>query len=160
MVDFPAPFGPRNPVTCPGGTVKDRPLTAAHFAEFEACYGKDPNGRAKRQPPDSKEDRWRKFNISEVKEKDFKLDGFKWLKDESLEDSDELPEPEELVTDAISELEAAVEELNAAVAAILRRAGLMPVGEAVPVASPAAAGDGSLAPSTAPSPPVAATTLA
>src|SRR5207249_93025 len=87
-------------------------LTSAHFAEFEACYGKDPNGRAKREPADSKEDRWRKFHIREVKEREFKLDGFKWLKDESLEDSDELPEPEELVTDAISELESAVEELN------------------------------------------------
>ena len=97
----------------PGITKKDRPLTDAHFAEFEKCYGKDPNGRAKRQPSDSKEDRWRKFHISEVKHRDFKLDGFKWLKDESLEDSDELPEPEELVTDAIAELEAAVEELNA-----------------------------------------------
>jgi type I restriction enzyme M protein len=97
----------------PGITKKDRPLTAAHFEEFEKCYGTEPNGRAKRQAMDSKEDRWRKFHLSEVKERDFKLDGFKWLKDESLEYSDELPEPEELVTDAISELEAAVEELNA-----------------------------------------------
>ena len=31
----------------------------------------------------------------------------------SLEDADELPPPEELTTDAISELEGAVEELNA-----------------------------------------------
>ncbi|MBI4551038.1 MAG: SAM-dependent DNA methyltransferase, partial [Candidatus Latescibacteria bacterium] len=35
----------------------------------------------------------------------------KWLKDESLDDADELPEPEELVTDAIAELESAIEEL-------------------------------------------------
>ena len=96
----------------PGITKKDRPLTPAHFAEFEKVYGKDPNGHAKRQPSDSKEDRWRKFNISEVKERDFKLDGFKWLKDESLEGSDELPEPEELVTDAMNELEEAMQELR------------------------------------------------
>jgi type I restriction enzyme M protein len=96
----------------PGITKKDRPLTPAHFAEFEKCYGRDPNGRGKREASDPKEDRWRKFHISEVKERDFKLDGFKWLKDESLEDSDELPDPEELVTDAIAELEMAVEELN------------------------------------------------
>ena len=38
---------------------------------------------------------------------------FKWLKDDSLEDADELPEPEELATDAIAELEGAVAELNA-----------------------------------------------
>jgi type I restriction enzyme M protein len=56
--------------------------------------------------------RWKPFGIDEVKERDFKLDGFKWLKDDSLDDADELPEPEELATDAISELEAAVEELQ------------------------------------------------
>jgi type I restriction enzyme M protein len=100
----------------PGITKKDRPLTPAHFAEFEHCYGTDPNGRAKRKPSDSKDDRWRSFHISEVKDRGFKLDSFKWLKDESLEDADELPEPEELATDAIAELEGAVEELNAVLA--------------------------------------------
>jgi type I restriction enzyme M protein len=45
-------------------------------------------------------------------EREFKLDSFKWLKEESLEDADDLPEPEELATDAIAELEGAVEELN------------------------------------------------
>jgi len=37
----------------------------------------------------------------------------KWLREESLEDADDLPEPEELATDAIAELPGAVEELNA-----------------------------------------------
>ena len=96
-------------------TKKERPLTPQYFKEFEQCYSSDPNGLAKRNPADSKEDRWRSFTIEEVKERDYKVDGLKWLKDESLEDSDELPEPEELATDAISELEAAVEELNAVI---------------------------------------------
>jgi type I restriction enzyme M protein len=96
-----------------GITKKDRPLAPEHFAEFERCYGADPNGRSKRKLGDSKEERWRCFDISEVKEREFKLDSFKWLKDESIEDADELPEPEELATDAIAELESAVEELNA-----------------------------------------------
>ncbi len=100
----------------PGITKKDRPLTKGHFVEFEKCYGADPNGKAKRKPSDSKDDRWRKFHISEVKEREFKLDGFKWLKEESLEDADELPPPEELATDAIAELEEAVNELNAVIA--------------------------------------------
>ena len=70
-------------------------------------------GRAeRRKSPGSAEDRWRSFSIAEVKERDFKLDSFKWLKEESLEDADDLPEPEELATDAIAELEGAVEELN------------------------------------------------
>jgi len=96
----------------PGITKKDRPLSAEHFKDFEKCYGSDPNGKAKRKASDSKDDRWRSFPISEVKEKEFKLDGFKWLKEESLEDADDLPEPDELVTEAIAELEGAVASLK------------------------------------------------
>ena len=72
-----------------------------------------PNGRARRDSRDSKEDRWHSFNIGEVKERDYKVDSLKWLREESLDDADELPEPAELVTDAIAELEEAVAELNA-----------------------------------------------
>ena len=104
----------------PGITKKDRPLTAEHFAEFEKCYGDDPNGRAKRKESQSPAgrgylggDRWRLFLPGRGGGPHFKLDSFKWLKDDSLEDADELPPPEELATDAISELEGAVEELNA-----------------------------------------------
>ena len=96
----------------PGITKKDRPLTPAHFAAFERCFGADPNGKAKRKASDSKDDRWRSFHISEVKEREFKLDGFKWLKEESLEDADDLPAPEELVTEALGELQAAMADLN------------------------------------------------
>ena len=96
-------------------TKKDRPLTPEHFAEFERCYGDDPNGRGKRDPGDSTEDRWRCFPISEVGARDFKIDSLKWLRDESLEDGNDLPEPEELATDAIAELQGAVEELSAVV---------------------------------------------
>ncbi|MDG3008436.1 hypothetical protein PZE19_32125, partial [Paludisphaera sp. Pla2] len=73
---------------------------------------KDPNGRANRKPSDSKEDRWRSFSIQEVRERDFKLDGFKWLKEESSDDLDELPEPEELTTDAMAEMQAALIDLE------------------------------------------------
>lgn len=100
----------------PGITKKDRPLTREHFAGFEKCYGADPNGRAKRKPSDSKDERWRSFDITEVREKEFKLDGFKWLKEESLDDADELLPPEELAGEAIEELEAAVAELNQVIA--------------------------------------------
>ena len=55
---------------------------------------------------------WRSFSIDEVKARDFKLDGFKWLKDESLDDGDDFPEPEKLATDGMGELEAAMEELQ------------------------------------------------
>lgn len=92
-------------------TKKDRPLTAKHFAAFEACYGTDPDGRARRSQGDSLEDRWRSFSIAEVRDRDFKIDSLKWLKDESL-DGDDLAGPEELAGEAMSELEAAMEELQ------------------------------------------------
>ncbi len=97
-------------------TKKDRPLAAEHFAEFESCFGADPNGHTKRGAKNSQQDRWRCFHITDVKDRDFKIDSLKWLKDESLDDGEELQEPEELAADAIAELEAAVEELNSVIA--------------------------------------------
>lgn len=99
-------------------TKKDRPLSSDHFKEFELCFGVDPFGRSKRRAADSKSDRWRPFSIDEVKSRDFKLDGLKWLKNEAFDDFDDLGEPDELATDAIAELEAAIEELNAAISAL------------------------------------------
>jgi len=96
----------------PGITKKDRPLIAKHFIEFERCYGQEPNGNARRRASDSKDDRWRSFSIDDVKGRSFKLDGLKWLKEESLDDSDDLQEPEELATDAMEELEQAVAGLG------------------------------------------------
>jgi type I restriction enzyme M protein len=93
-------------------TKKDRKLTPEHFQEFEGCYRSDSNGKAKRNSKDSKDDRWRSFDIEQIKEREFKIDSLKWLKDESLDNGDESFEPEELATDAIAELQSAVEELN------------------------------------------------
>lgn len=94
----------------PGITKKERPLTPQHFGEFEKGYGKDPNGQSKRNDS-GEEGRFRKFHISDIKERDYKLD-LTWLKDETLEDSDELPEPQDLASEAITELEAVVDDLK------------------------------------------------
>jgi type I restriction enzyme M protein len=91
-------------------TKKDRPLTRDHLGRFEACYGADPGGRGRRSPADCREDRWRSFSIAEVRAREFKIDGLKWLRDESIED--DLPEPSELATDAIAELESAMQDLS------------------------------------------------
>ena len=94
----------------PGITKKDRPLSSKHFEEFEKCYGKDPNGQGKRK--DLGEDgRFRKFHISDIKERNYKLD-ITWLKDETIEGADELPEPQDLAGEAITELEAVVDDLK------------------------------------------------
>lgn len=90
-----------------GITKKDRPLSPKHFEEFEKLYGKDPNG----QSPRKESERFKKFHIADIKARDYKLD-ITWLKDDSLEDSDNLPEPQELATEAITELEAVVDDLR------------------------------------------------
>lgn len=102
----------------PGITKKDRPLSATHFAEFEKCYGTDPDGKGKRKDL-GEEGRFRKFHFSDVKKRNYKLD-ITWLKDESLEDSDELPEPQDLAAEAITELEAVVDDLREIIALIER----------------------------------------
>jgi type I restriction enzyme M protein len=94
----------------PGVTKKERPLTVDHFAEFERCYGDDPNGRGNREDL-GLEGRFRCFSIEEIKARDYKLD-ITWLKDESLEDADDLPEPDYLASEAITELEAVVNNLK------------------------------------------------
>src|SRR5688572_11391911 len=93
-----------------GVTKKERPLLAKHFGEFEQCYGKDPNGQSQRKDL-GMEGRFRKFHISEIKDKDYKLD-LNWLKDESLDDADSLADPGVLATEAITELEFVVDELK------------------------------------------------
>jgi len=98
----------------PGITKKDRPLLAEHFKEFEKCYGADPNGQSKRTDL-GVEGRFRCFNIQEIKDRGYKLD-LTWLKDDSLEDSDELPEPQVLASEAITELETVVDSLKEIVA--------------------------------------------
>jgi len=56
-------------------------------------------------------DRLRKFHISEIKERNFNLDIF-WLKDEALDDAENLPEVEDLASDALTYLEAAADEVQ------------------------------------------------
>jgi type I restriction enzyme M protein len=105
----------------PGITKKDRPLGPQHFAEFEKCYGNDPNGQSKRKDLGETE-RFRRFPIRDIAERVYKLD-ITWLKDESLESTDDLPEPQDLANEAISELEAIMGDLREIVALIEREEG-------------------------------------
>lgn len=100
----------------PGITKKERPLTRGHFKEFEACYGSDANGLSKRKNL-GQEGRFRCFGLKEIQTRDYKLD-ITWLKDDSLEDSDELPEPQDLAGEAVTELEAVVDDLREIMALI------------------------------------------
>ena len=106
----------------PGITKKGRPLTKEHFKEFEECYGKDPNGLSKRTDT-GETGRLRKFHLSEIKKRDNNLD-ITWLKDESLEENGDLPEPQDLAAEAITELEAGVDDLREIVALVEKEEGI------------------------------------
>jgi type I restriction enzyme M protein len=95
----------------PKVTKKSRPLTPAHFAEFELCYGPDPNGHSPRSHEDSADGRWRSFTMDDVKQHHYKLDSFKWIRSLDLDDPTELRDPEELLTEAMEEMNLALDEL-------------------------------------------------
>ena len=99
-----------NRTNIPGVTKKDRPLVPQMFAEFEKCYGNNPNGQTERTDLGDN-GRFRKFSLSQIKERNYNLD-ITWLKDEGLEDPNSLPEPQVLAADAITELNACVDELQ------------------------------------------------
>lgn len=83
---------------------KDRPLTPEIFSDFEKCDSTNPNGMSRREEL-GENGRFRSFHISEIKERGDKLD-IQWLKNESLDDLNERPEPQELIEEAVTELEA------------------------------------------------------
>lgn len=89
---------------------KTTPLTKDHFTEFVQAYGKDPHGKADRKDL-GEEGRFRKFTRKYIEGRDESLD-ISWLKDDSLEDAANLPEPDFLAREAMVELEGAVGDLN------------------------------------------------
>jgi type I restriction enzyme M protein len=95
-------------------TLKTNPLKRADLDEFVTCYR--PAGRHLRKPTwseKSPEGRWRSFEYEELLKRDkVNLDLF-WLKDESLEDADELPPPDVLAQEIADDLEAALEQFTA-----------------------------------------------
>ncbi|MEK7678449.1 MAG: hypothetical protein AAB676_21690, partial [Verrucomicrobiota bacterium] len=105
------------------GHHQERP--PAHRATLRRVCGllrQRPNGLSKRTDT-AETGRFRKFHISEIKERGYKLD-VTWLKDDSLEDADELPEPQDLAAEAITELEAVVDDLREIVALVEKEEGV------------------------------------
>jgi type I restriction enzyme M protein len=89
-------------------------LRREHFAEFEAFFGDDPLGGSAslaQRTDTGEEGRFRRFSRDWIAERDDNLD-ISWLKDEREEENGELPEPAILAQEAISELEAAIAELQ------------------------------------------------
>lgn len=84
-------------------TLKKNPLKLSDMDDFVACY--KAGNRAKRK----ESERFRKFEVEDLLKRDkLNLDIF-WLKDDSLEDVDSLPPPDEIALQIIDNLQAALE---------------------------------------------------
>lgn len=100
-------------------TLKRKPLRLDDLKEFIDCY--KAGNRHKRKetwneetnPTQSPEGRWRKYSYEELIARDkTSLDLF-WLKDDSLTDLDNLPEPEILADEIIENIEAGLASFRA-----------------------------------------------
>ena len=101
-------------------TLKKKPLRFEDLQEFIVCY--NPLNRHARKETwngqSNPEGRWRKFSFDQITARDkTSLDIF-WLKDKSLADLDNLPEPEELALEIIDNLEAGLNSFRAIAAAL------------------------------------------
>ncbi len=96
-------------------TLKKKPLRLEDLSEFIELYNPE-NRHQRRETWDAEknpEGRWRKFTYEEIIARDkASLDIF-WLRDQSLTDLDNLPEPEVLVHEIIESIEAALANFRA-----------------------------------------------
>jgi type I restriction enzyme M protein len=101
-------------------TLKKKPLRYEDLQDFVACY--NPLNRFERRETwaaeSNPEGRWRKFSLDQIVDRDkTSLDIF-WLKDKSLADLDNLPEPDDLAGEIIENLEAGLNSFRAVSAAL------------------------------------------
>jgi type I restriction enzyme M protein len=101
-------------------TLKRKPLRLEDLREFIDCY--NPANRQKRKPTwhaeKNPEGRWRKYRYQELAARDkTSLDLF-WLKDDSLADLDNLPEPVDLAEEIIENIEAGLSSFRMLAAAL------------------------------------------
>ncbi len=94
-------------------TLKTRILKRKDLDEFVACY--NPENRHKRKATWSEkkpEGAWRPYEYEELVQRDkCSLDIF-WLKDKSLEDSENLPPPDVIAAEIAEDLQAALEQFQ------------------------------------------------
>ena len=94
-------------------TLKKNPLQLDDLKDFIKCY--NPQNRHKRKETWSEtnpEGRWRKFTYEEILARDKTSLDITWLKDKSLADLDNLPDPDELAVEIIENLEAGLESFR------------------------------------------------
>ena len=94
-------------------TLKTSPLARTDLDEFVACFhAANCHQRSETWSDANPDGRWRRYTYDEPVARDkASLDIF-WLRDESLEDSANLPAPDVLVAEIIDELRAALDEFE------------------------------------------------
>jgi len=94
-------------------SLKQNPLTREHLDEFVTCFKS--SSRHRRNPSWSEETpqgRWRAYTYDELMARDkVNLDIF-WLRDESLEDTANLPDPDVLAAEIVEDLTVALEQFG------------------------------------------------
>ena len=101
-------------------TLKKNPLKLDDLKDFITCY--NPINRNKRKQTfdaiSNPEGRFRKFNYNEIIDRDKTSLDITWLKDKSLVDLDNLPNPDVLALDIVENLEAGLESFRAIIASL------------------------------------------
>ena len=88
-------------------TLKENPLKRNDLDDFVACF------HAENQHERREAGRFKRFSYDELMKRDkANLDIF-WLKDDSLEDSANLPDPAVIAAEIVEDLEAALEQFAA-----------------------------------------------
>lgn len=94
-------------------TLKTKPLKREDLDEFVSCY--NPENRQVRAATWSERNpngRWRAYIYDEIVARDKASLDISWLKDESLSDSDNLPDPDVLAAEIVEDLEAALAQFR------------------------------------------------
>lgn len=101
-------------------TLKKNPLKLDDLQDFIDCY--HPTNRHKRKETfdaeTNPEGRWRKFTYDEIIARDKTSLDITWLKDSSLADLDNLPDPDDLALEIVENLEAGLESFKAIIVSL------------------------------------------
>lgn len=90
-------------------TPKNNALQYSSLTDFVSCYNSPNRSKCKETWSEKNlEGRWRKYSYSEIQARDkFNLDIF-WLKDDSVIDLENLPDPDELINEIVENIESAL----------------------------------------------------
>jgi type I restriction enzyme M protein len=92
-------------------TLKKNPLRFADLQDFITCYNSANRFKRKEtyHPTDNPDGRWRKYSYEEIIARDKTSLDITWLKDKSLADLDNLPDPDVLADEIAENLESALD---------------------------------------------------